>query len=384
MEGLRLIGGSHTPEFSPVHRETYISTMYVKYIFTAIAALVILVLAIYNSSRLHPGWREHFAPAPLVDVHQCLTSSECTKAEILENVDYIKTNGGFIEFTRCPDEKWLVEWRRKLSSRAYFTTLEVGCNKATDAVYMTKLFSREASVDLYDWIQRINMGNTFACPPKDEQKYDALVETLPTMSHISRYLHYCVEPVKETFTVLKKVLKDTGYDKHGLSVHQYAMSASNDPTYVLFSPLEPGTEYVGIDNVPLGNVSYQVRTTSIDRFILNQNIQQLDMLKIDTEGNDPRVLLGAANTLSKMKPSYVSFENHGMGRWLTFDLKDIIDYLDNLSYDCYWATNHGTLVKITSCWSTEYEQWKGWSNIACVHRGDKVLQSIFEELYTSR
>jgi len=244
---------------------------------------------------------------------------------------------------------------------------------------MMKLFTKEGSLDLYDWIQRINMSSTFACPPEDKEKYDALVQILPTWSHISRYQHYCVEPVKETFNVLKKTLKDTGYHKHGLSVHQYAISASNDPAYVLFSPLEAGTEYVGIDNLPLGNMTYQVRAASIDMFILHQEIEEIDMLKIDTEGNDPRVLLGAAKTLSEMKPSYVSFENHEMGRWATFDLKDIIDYLDNLSYDCYWATKFGTLVKITCCWSTEYGHWKGWSNIACVHRDDKLLQSIFEK-----
>lgn len=340
---------------------------------TAVAAAVI----IYIHTKADRKYFDH--STRLKSDVPAWKSNQCTEAEILENVDYINQNGGFSELTKCPDEKWLIEWREKLPSRASFTTLEVGCNKATDAVFLLKLFSKEDSVDLYDWIQKIDMSRSFACPPEDKEKYDAVVQILPKLSHISRYRHYCVEPIKETYDVLEKVLNDVGYHKLGLSVHQYAISASNDPEYVLFSPLEAGTESVGIDTQSLGNVTYQVRATSIDMFMLHQKVEEINMLRIDTEGNDPRVLLGASNTLSKMKPSYVSFENHAMGRWATFDLKDIIDYLDNLSYDCYWATTLGTLVKITCCWSSEYGQWKDWSNLACAHRDDKLLHSIFEK-----
>lgn len=303
----------------------------------------------------------------------------CTETETLGNIEYINKNGGFNQFTACPVESWLIEWREKLSPQEIFTTVEAGCNKATDAVFMLKLFSREESLNLYDWIQRINMSNTFSCPPVDEEKYEALVQMLPKCSHIMRYQHHCIEPVKETFAVVSKVTQEMGYHNYGLNIYQYVVTASNDPAFVQVSPVEAGTETVGIDTIVLANLTYRVPTVSIDKFILDNNIEGLQILKIDTEGNDPRVLLGAARTLAIMKPSYLFFENHGIGQWSTFDLKDIIDYLDNLSYDCYWATRIGSLVRITSCWSAEYGKWKDWSNIACVHRGDRLLRSIFEK-----
>ena len=33
---------------------------------------------------------------------------------------------------------------------------------------------------------------------------------------------------------------------------------------------------------------------------------------------------------------YLQFENHEVGRWSTFELKDVIDLLDNLPYTCVW------------------------------------------------
>lgn len=307
---------------------------------------------------------------------------QCTEAEVDSNVKYIESNDGFVQLTNCPVESWLTEWRRQLPPQKEFTTIEIGCNKATDAVLSLKLFSREPSVDLYDWIQKMNLTSTFACPPEDKERYDELVHMLPTLNPIARYNHYCVEPVRETFEILGKVLEETGYEKYGLSMHQYAMTTTDNPRHVLFSPAVAGKEDVGIESA-LGNVTYKVRATSIDKFILEKNIERVDLLRIDTEGNDPRVLLGAARTLSVMKPSYVAFENHMYGGWAKFDLKDVIDYLDNLSYECYWATRYGTLVRITSCWSTKYDEWKGWSNIACVHRGDHMLFSIFMDYSTS-
>lgn len=302
----------------------------------------------------------------------------CTEAQVRANVDYITSHGGFNTLTKCPDEAWLVEWRRQLPNQAEFTSLEVGCNKATDAVFMLKLFSRESQVDLYDWIDRINVSSTFVCPPEEKSRYDALVQTLPELSHIGKYRHFCIEPVQETYNTLIQTLKSTGYKRYGLDIHQYAFTVSDDPSHVLFSPMQAGTEDVGIHS-ELGRVTYEVKATSVDKFVSQKNIDMVNMLKIDTEGNDPLVLLGAARTLSVMRPSYVSFENHEMGRWTTFNLKDVIDYLDNLSYECYWATKYGTLVRITSCWAAEYGQWKDWSNVACVHRGDMLLYSIFME-----
>ena len=112
----------------------------------------------------------------------------------------------------------------------------------------------------------------------------------------------------------------------------------------------------------------EVEVLTVDGLVEKYKLSQVDVLKVDTEGNDPLVLIGAVKTLARMRPSYVAFENHGVGHWKVYALKDVIDYLDGLRYDCFWAANSGELIRLTSCWAEEYSKYKRWSNVVCHHR----------------
>jgi len=48
-----------------------------------------------------------------------------------------------------------------------------------------------------------------------------------------------------------------------------------------------------------------VQTTTIDRYVKENNISHIDFIKIDTEGADSRVLLGSKNTIKTNKPIIV-------------------------------------------------------------------------------
>ena len=87
-----------------------------------------------------------------------------------------------------------------------------------------------------------------------------------------------------------------------------------------------------IFNSPLKKMLNILIRSSIDK--LFGQLPRVDMLLIDTEGNDPLALLGAASVLKTVR--YLEFENHKVGQWLKFDLQTIIDYLDNLivHFDC--------------------------------------------------
>lgn len=305
-----------------------------------------------------------------------MTSRRCSSEDTRKNVKYISDNGGLSSVSACPTEDWIYAWRRHLPAQKHFVTVEVGCNKATDAIQFLRLFGDRSEIDLYRWIEGLTMSFVACQPDYAAWNVTILEKNRKLRSAIKEYSHYCIEPVKETFETINRLSYQFGYNKLGLSIHQFAFSASTDPDTVLFSPAVPGDETIGIDFGPRGNETYPVKVTSVDKFVFEHQISRVDILKIDTEGNDPRVLLGSAKTLAILRPRYVSFENHQIGRWATFDLKDIIDYMDNLSYDCFWSTKFGTLIRITACWSSDYEQMKAWSNIACVYRGDHVLDSI--------
>lgn len=121
----------------------------------------------------------------------------------------------------------------------------------------------------------------------------------------------------------------------------------------------------------------EVRLTSVDKFVSDEGIFKVDILKIDTEGKDALVLLGAVRTLSNLQPRYITFENHGIGHWKKASVKETIDLLDGLSYTCFWATYDGFLIRITACWDSSYE-YKGWSNIACYNRNYKKSARVLE------
>ena len=108
---------------------------------------------------------------------------------------------------------------------------------------------------------------------------------------------------------------------------------------------------------------------------------EIDILMIDTEGNDALVLAGAHDILSRRLVRCVIFEYHYFGQWEFKLLKDSVDALDGHGYDCWfqgqrrlWSLSHG-------CWHALYE-FKGWSNVMCVRRGDPWM-AVVEPLVVS-
>ena len=91
-----------------------------------------------------------------------------------------------------------------------------------------------------------------------------------------------------------------------------------------------------------------------------------DIMTVDTEGSDALVLLGAAKTLASGHVGYLEFEYHAIGPWARRALSDVIAYLDNLAFDCWWA-GQGQTFRITGCWDSSYEQHE-WANVVCAHR----------------
>jgi len=77
---------------------------------------------------------------------------------------------------------------------------------------------------------------------------------------------------------------------------------------------------------------------TVDNLVKQMNLPRVDILKIDTEGWDPAVLLGAFSTLSSVR--YLEFEVHRDLKktpWHSTKLKLVIDKLhDEKEFECYW------------------------------------------------
>jgi FkbM family methyltransferase len=88
------------------------------------------------------------------------------------------------------------------------------------------------------------------------------------------------------------------------------------------------------------NASIEVRVGTVDSFLKDQNLDRLDVLKIDVEGNELAVLKGAGASLSRFKPVLiVEISRHQ--RSYGYTGADIKSILNELLLDCFRISDQG-------------------------------------------
>ncbi len=155
-------------------------------------------------------------------------------------------------------------------------------------------------------------------------------------------------------------------------------AAAVSPTQKLASGTVPfpnwdlfGVEHIGLGSrpgIPDTQVAQVEAVTADDLVRSHMSGFTPTVLTVDTEGNDPEVLLGSTQLLASGSVGFLQFEVHSQGAWRSHLLRETIGMLDNHSYTCFWATQSGALYRITGCWEPRYDQRKIWSNIVCANR----------------
>lgn len=108
-----------------------------------------------------------------------------------------------------------------------------------------------------------------------------------------------------------------------------------------------------IKDLHKGNpISHTVEIIVLDEFLMSQNLQVIDLLKIDTEGNEFNVLLGCKAFLKNRQIKAIHFEFNEMNIISKVSFKDFWDYLKD--YEFYRILPGGELLKI-----------KNYSPISC-------------------
>eukprot|EP00746_Dinoflagellata_sp_MGD_P147926 gnl/MRDRNA2_/MRDRNA2_80231_c0_seq4.p1 gnl/MRDRNA2_/MRDRNA2_80231_c0~~gnl/MRDRNA2_/MRDRNA2_80231_c0_seq4.p1 ORF type:complete len:227 (-),score=12.27 gnl/MRDRNA2_/MRDRNA2_80231_c0_seq4:42-668(-) len=192
----------------------------------------------------------------------------------------------------------------------------------------------------------------------------------------------CVEPLPGNVWLLNRLNPRVLPPGSRLKVIPVAMAESASYGYLnkYFDSADPGTEVAHLVHSS-GNKGVQVNISTVDQFMSESQFSQLDVLTIDAEGHDPAVLAGASKALRTVR--YLTFEVHQdieNSPWEGTSLLSQVEYLDALEFDCYWAGANGRLQRITGCWNASVEAALkpiGWSNVACVKRGD-VWHGILE------
>jgi FkbM family methyltransferase len=111
------------------------------------------------------------------------------------------------------------------------------------------------------------------------------------------------EPIKETF----KKLRENTQDISNMRAYHFALGSAVGFTEVKLQNSPLWNSLRNTNPSPTG-VSETVEVKTVDTFIAENGISNIDLLKIDTEGYEIEVLKGAANFLKATRKCYIYFE----------------------------------------------------------------------------
>ena len=194
---------------------------------------------------------------------------------------------------------------------------------------------------------------------------------------------YCIEPMPETYQSLRIASGQLNMTEKNFFITNAAISSTNGMAKFP-SGGKAGVENIGMDvceksNTMCISVPMYTLETYVDKFVAGKG--PVNILQIDVEGFDFNVLFGASSVLDRTH--YLEFEYHNRGDWGRLHLQDAVKLLDTKGFTCYWS-GRAKLWQITECYFEVYDQWHGWSNVACVHRNEvPVLSNKMEEVFLS-
>lgn len=183
--------------------------------------------------------------------------------------------------------------------------------------------------------------------------------------------------------------------------HQAMTNASGTITYEDCGVEDCGISRAG-DTLRKARRSIVVPAMTYDSFADAQGISFADLVKIDTEGEEPLIIQGMHESLKAKKVGFLAFEIHGTGKgwYRAFDMQRIVDLLDAYGYTCYMDAKEGRVALLTGCHGRRYSgtycytgaptavAWYDkmlgmipqWGNAICGLRDNKEIKSILEHI----
>lgn len=168
---------------------------------------------------------------------------------------------------------------------------------------------------------------------------------------------YCFEPVKSSFDLLKKKItlekRIKAYNfaicknQKKKKIYIYKNDAHSGFNKVLKNTkwLELRSKRINISSKNYLKKTELVKTETIDNFCKKNNIKEIDILKIDTQGNEDNVLKGCANLLKQKKIKIIQVEvilQDVYSKYL--NIYDIEKYLIPNSYRLLATNKFGNLI----------------------------------------
>jgi FkbM family methyltransferase len=129
----------------------------------------------------------------------------------------------------------------------------------------------------------------------------------------------------------------------------------------------------------------RVPTITLDRFFENKSMPEgVSFLKIDTEGNDYNVLLGACKALKGQKISVLFFENNQMQAAINASLYKTVRYLESVGYNTYYFSNMQLFPLNELCEESDIFSYAGTGNGVALPKETSLELSVVERYKEKR
>lgn len=181
---------------------------------------------------------------------------------------------------------------------------------------------------------------------------------------------YAFEPHPNNIQQLKNNLK-SGKEQGKVSIIENAVGDQKEQIYLYDYEKNDGSAHASLyqevieDIHKARSVAHQVDVITIDHFCDANNIETIDLLKIDTEGNELKCLLGAKRLLDEGRIKAIQFEFNEMNIISRSTFKDFWDLLTN--FDLYRLLPGGELLSIKKYRAVECEIY-AFQNIVALKR----------------
>lgn len=175
------------------------------------------------------------------------------------------------------------------------------------------------------------------------QKNDTVIDVGGNLGLFSIYAQpyakkiYCIEPSKQHFNCISKTTKHNKYT----NIIPVKLAISHENTTTKFYHNDNVTMFSLSESVSPNKDDFEdVECVTLEKFINDNAIKQVDFLKLDIEGAEGKVLCGDgfSNVASKVKQMVVEFHS-----WNGYNPNQILNHLKDLGFINQRIPNEATL-----------------------------------------
>lgn len=156
---------------------------------------------------------------------------------------------------------------------------------------------------------------------------------------------FAFEPVPTTH---ERLLTNLARNEAGRRVTPVADGLSDAPgDFDMFVPATSGSPAASLNDLHPGEGGRKTkcRFTTLDAFVADNGVAELDFLKCDVEGAEFKVLRGGAQTIARQRPVVVIELLRKWSRVFGYHPNDVIDFFAAHGYEC-WGVAERDLSRI--------------------------------------